>query len=127
MKRRIKKILSLIVACSIVTALFSFSAFASSSSVLGTYNGYAYSGFISISSNTGHVSLEYEVSAPLEVEISVYWTDDGVHHYYTNNSNRRTGTSVDVYWPWQSGQRALNATGSFNINGNTVARRTVSV
>ncbi len=120
MKKRVKKIVSLIVACSIVTALFSFSAFAGSNSVLGTHNGHAYRGYVSISSNTGYASLEYETSAPLKASISVYWTDDGVHYYYTGNSNQRTGTSVDVYWPWQAGQTASRATGYYYINGTSL-------
>ena len=118
MKKRVKKIASLIVACSIVTALFSFSAFAGSNSVLGTYNGYAYKGNVRISSNTGYSYLEYETSAPLKTMISVYCTSDG-RKYYSNNSNQRTGTSVDVYWPWQSGETAISATGYYYINGTS--------
>lgn len=115
MKRRIKKILSLIVACSIVTALFSFSAFAGNKFALGTYNGHAYEGYVSISSNTGYASLDYEISAPLKTMISVYCTSEG-RKYYSNNSNHRTGTSVDVYWSPDAGETASRATGYYYIN-----------
>ena len=127
MKKKAKRFVSMILVSCMAVAMLSISAFAGQVNLLTTYNGYAASGYVKVTTTTATAVLNYEVSANLKVMTSTYWSDDGTHYYYTNNLSKVTGKTVEASWNRGPGQTAKHCIGYFYIDNNNFATRTAYV